>query len=240
MKMMNRTLWVVALSLCVLACKRAEDGKPMISESKTDDSPASVEVPPQRHPSFELWSKVSVGMTENEVYKLLGKPKSGSLWSSHKRFPVAKNAQYNWSYGSLYPESSSHPFGSDFDVVFAQGRVVRLDDLFGGEPIKSAGLPAVPRLFVPQNNSVFRHYPRILDLRWWASSGSEPITYEVSVEVMDPSGEWHIEQDLQKRVGGLHVSMLFPGANTGRWRVRGWNKEGAGQWSEYRNFDFSQ
>ena len=67
-----------------------------------------------------------------------------------------------------------------------------------------------------------------------------PITYDVSIEVKYPSGEWGVQSGLQKSADSLHVAMVFTGANEGRWRVRGRNLEGAGEWSEYRNFKFTR
>lgn len=118
--------------------------------------------------------------------------------------------------------------------------MVGVDGPFGGAKIIPSGIPTAPRLFVPEDNTVFNHFPRVIDLRWWSSSGTMPITFEVSIEVKYPSGEWGIEGDLQKSSDSLHVAMIFPGSNEGRWRVRGRNQEGAGEWSEFRKFKFTR
>lgn len=237
---MNRLLVAALLSFAFLACERERAEKISVVEPSVIAAPISAVERVQFHPAFESWSQVSHGMTEKHVIEILGKPKSGSPWDDYKSFPDSENAQYNWNYGSLYPESASDPAVSEFSVTFTQGLVVRKDDPFGGAAIKSSGVPTTPNLFLPEDKTMFDHFPRIIDLRWWASSGSVPITYEVSIEVKYPSGEWGVEDGLQKHVDGLHVAMSFPGSNQGRWRVRGMNKDGVGEWSEYRSFKFSR
>ena len=237
---MKRLVIFLSIGFGLVACKEGHGDKASTGDSGIRGAPSNPERTHPAHPSFESWSRVTVGMSEGEVIKILGKPLDGSSWDDYKALPNSENAQYQWSYGSLYARSDSHPFSSDFDVVFRKGLVVRLSDLFGGSPVRSSGRPQAPKLFIPANNSTFEHFPRILDLRWWASSGNLPITYEVSVEVKYPNGEWGIEKDLQQRADSLHIAMIFPGANEGRWRVRGLNQDGAGDWSDYSGFKFTR
>ena len=114
MKQLFATLFLL---VGVCACERKEPDKPTVEESRKIDATIKVDAPHRDFPSFDAWSKVSFGLTEEQVIEILGKPKSGSPWADYKAFPDSENVQYQWSYGSLYPESVSHPFSSDFDDV---------------------------------------------------------------------------------------------------------------------------
>jgi hypothetical protein len=178
-------------------------------------------------PSYSAWLRVAVGTGRHEVEALLGPP-------IRSRGGEAGSVRVQ-DYGCVVPPGPNFPEGLVFSIVFSRGRVLAIEDPFGGV-FSTNGLPTRVKLITPLDESVFDHYPRFLDLRWYAASGRYPMTYEVEVDTEQPGG-WY------RRAFGSQVpflTTLFSGRNRGRWRVRGRNAEGDGPWSEYRYLRFEQ
>jgi hypothetical protein len=91
----------------------------------------------------------------------------------------------------------------------------------------------------PGDGTLYEHYPRYVDFRWYASSGDYPMKYEIQVDTQNSSGEWKIGKDLL-RADIPYCSYVHSGASPGRWRVRAVNAKGKSDWSEYFTFDFAQ
>ncbi|MDD3679767.1 MAG: hypothetical protein PHX72_02855, partial [Candidatus Shapirobacteria bacterium] len=80
------------------------------------------------------------------------------------------------------------------------------EDPFQGR-FSTNGIPTTPVLIYPHTNTVFTHYPRVVDFRWYPASGEYPVEYQleagsVSVFTFEP-----------------HGAAWMPGMGTHRWRV---------------------
>jgi hypothetical protein len=116
-------------------------------------------------------------------------------------------------------------------------------DPFGGV-FSEDGRPSKPRIINPIPNASYSHYPPVLDFRWQPCSGIYPIVYEVEMalgwyEDALEHIEWGKPHPISTRPSkGPHLATTFPGAQPGRFRVRGLNTTGEGEWSEFRQFEF--
>ncbi len=114
---------------------------------------------------LQAWAAVRVGMTRDEVVSLLGPP-------HHERYRGGKprpDASL-YSYGYLQLPYVHHPRTYSFMIGFDdEGCVNYKEDPFGGR-FSIDGSPTVPKIITPLEQSVFNHYPRVVDLRWYPSS----------------------------------------------------------------------
>lgn len=201
-------------------------------------------IPPRRstvavavQPDYRKWEAVRIGMSRAEVAALIGAPLTGReqrpICSRDPDYPV-----YGFvSYPALpvLPGKWTMAFRLGFD---AAGRVWWKVDPFGGGPLSRTGKPSKPRWITPQSGGRFAHFPRLLDARWFPSSGAYPLTYELEVGLgQSESTEYRGYVD-PERYGQPYALLAFPGAQPGRLRVRGRNARGSGPWSDYREFTF--
>ena len=170
-----------------------------------------------------------------ELEKLLGKPTNQPGPEGDYKPSVV----YNWNYGYVAKKSEVFPKDFAFVVGVRMGKVWSKEDPFGGVPVSSDGLPTVPKLMSPPDETVFDHYPRFVDFRWYASSGDYPMSYEIEVDTLRLSGEW-LQGRGSSKVNVPYFSHSHAGANRGRWRVRAVNSKGKGEWSDYFYFDFKR
>lgn len=187
---------------------------------------AAAEVDPAK------WALLQQGMTETEVTGLLGTP-------LRRDNPASNNTTL--TYGEIAPKSDLFPDGLAYIVWLDDGKKVNyLQTPFGGMTPRN-GLPGRPSIFLPQPNITFDHYPRILDIRWYAVVGTYPMEYEVEHDSgYAPEGTiiWHTSKTLKVRLP--HMSLQHVGGQPGRVRVRGINAEGSGPWSDYVVFEFTR
>jgi hypothetical protein len=106
-------------------------------------------------------------------------------------------------------------------------------------------LPA-PEILSPVNGTEFRHYPRVTKLDWSAVPGA--LSYTVEIDFCMPGGadgkECKDPQPLDSRINpptsgieGTSYQLLFIGAQPGRWRLWGVDREGrAGAKSAWHTF----
>jgi hypothetical protein len=182
-------------------------------------------------PDLGSWNKVKVGLPVADVKKLLGEPILG-FWT-----PSEPNAVYSWTYGYVAKKSEIFPEDFAFVLWVQNGKVHLKEDPFGGIPISPDGFPTVPRQMSPADETVFNHYPRFVDFRWYAASGDYPMKYEIEVNIIYPSGEWSRDNE-PREVKAPYYTYSHSGANRGRWRVRAINSKGSSRWSEYFYFKF--
>jgi hypothetical protein len=168
-------------------------------------------------PDYRAWQKIAKGMTEAEVFSILGPPEEKDM--------LHIIGGYIWHYGTVVPKSQVMPEPYEFRIRFLLGRVDFRDDPFGGH-FSENGLPTTPRLIHPADGEVFTHYPRFVDLRWHPSSGQYPMHYEIDIDYAVS----------EKTTTDPYVSARVSGANTVTWRVRAVNAKGKSEWSEARSF----
>jgi hypothetical protein len=94
-------------------------------------------------------------------------------------------------------------------------------------------------LIIPQQNSVFSHYPRLLDVRWQPCSGNYPMEYEVEAGISSSNVEQFHDRLTHAGLFSPWCVIQFVGAQPGRVRVRGVNALGPGEWSDFRHFTFT-
>ncbi len=198
-------------------------------------------------PDYEKWAAVQMGMSRDEVVALLGPPLDNK-YSGGKARPT--DAHY--SYGYLQMPMVPHPRTYEFLVSFdGDGEVDGKIDPFNGR-FSVDGSPTSPEIIIPTNHTVFSHYPRILDCRWYPSSGIYPMTYTFELGAGDSfdaegfSEEFHEESYKQLFDQEIETDLAIPffmtdfvGAQPGRFRVKAKNKIGESDWSEYRYFSFT-
>jgi hypothetical protein len=169
-------------------------------------------------PSYEAWKKISKGISETEVFSILGPPQEKDM-----RHLIGG---YTWHYGTVVPKSQVMPEPYEFLVWFLMGRVSGTEDPFDGH-FSADSLPTTPILIHPQDGEVFAHYPRFVDLRWYPSSGQYPMRYEIEID----------NALAEKATTEPYVSARVSGVTTVRWRVRAVNTKGTSDWSELRTFE---
>jgi hypothetical protein len=212
-------------------------------------------------PPYDRWERVEEGMSENEVLTLLGPPlvrdtRESLIRAEMKELGMGHTEAtallfgipnvthvFQWTYGRLSFESPAVPDAYEFYLLLTNGRVSWKQDPFDGR-LSRNGRPTAPVLISPQDGTTFGHYPRFVDLRWAPSSGIYPVEYVIELssgdEFVDQLGADQIDWDaelLRSRIPFTTTS--FCGAQPGRWRVRGKNGLGTGEWSEYREFTFT-
>lgn len=186
-------------------------------------------------PDLEAWDSVKKGLSVAELEKLLGPPIDGFRIDDDTR----PNHIHRRNYGYVARKSQAFPGDFAFNVLIERGKVWSKEDPFGGVEISNDGLPTKPRLITPADGTLFNHYPRYVDLRWYASSGAYPMNYEIQVDTENRRGGGWFEEN-PERVNVPYFSYSHGGACGARWRVRGVNAKGAGPWSDYSYFQFSR
>ncbi len=200
-------------------------------------------------PDYNKWQMIKVGMTEEEVSKILGEPIHKT--DKEAAYPLNKiysssNTVYIWNYGEI--TFKSYPCASSFyfNIYFYKGKIKMIIEPFNGEFSKD-GTPTAPQIILPENNKVFHYYPRFVDLRWLPSSGDYPLEYEI--EIQYSANPRRIPWQTEKKVitKDIYFSYLQLGKGYGRWRIRAANsytnkykKDRYSEWSEYRYFSFSK
>jgi hypothetical protein len=184
-------------------------------------------------PDYSKWESVKVGMTEDDVRKLLGNP-------------IEDPESPGLVFGRIRFDSPSMPDSFNFYVMIHEGKVLEKGDAFGGN-LSRDGRPTTPKLIYPRDRTTFDHYPRFVDLRWKPSSGKYPIEYAIEIqmgqyEVRGADGNsvlvYHNADDLVSELP--YAAFAFRGRNPGRWRVKAKNELGESEWSEWRMFAFEQ
>lgn len=178
----------------------------------------------------DAWQRLHIGMTETEVVSIIGQPV--------RRVVEASNT-VSLVYGVIVPRSQAFPSEISYRVWIntQHNTVTALETPFGQAPRN--GAPSVPRIFLPQPDITFGHYPRILDIRWYPVTGTYPIHYEVEYESENGhSGTWFAVRTMTATVP--YLAMEHEGSNSGRLRIRAINKLGTSEWSDYLVFRFTR
>ena len=187
-------------------------------------------------PDLQAWEKVDRGMTAEDLLRTLGKPIQGTLPGDPD---YRTNIMYRWNYGYVVKKSVVFPIDLSFTVFVEKGLVTSKEGPFGDVPLSADGKPTVPKLMMPTNEAFLTHYPRLIDFRWYPSSGDYPMKYEIEVGVYFPSDKWK-EDPLTAEVPIPYFSYEHSGSNAGRWRVRAVNAKGKSEWSKYFLFGFTK
>jgi hypothetical protein len=181
-------------------------------------------------PDYATWQAIQVGMRFKEVVDLLGPPVPNSRVTGpgvycygYLQFPVVPGS---WWYVFL--------------VYCHEDRVVNKTDPFGGE-FSRDGRPCKPRIISPSAGAVFDYnllQQHLVDMRWHPVSGQYPMTYELEIGTTNNSDEPFTFVLYPKAL----PLPYFVGAHwqccPGCFRVRGVNRIGVGEWSDYRFFSF--
>ncbi len=117
-------------------------------------------------PPYDRWQAVRIGMTREEVLKLLGRPRC-----KQTSFPTETYLTYGYLQLALLPYPRTYRFLIGFDK---QDRVFTKVDPFGGV-FSPDCRPSKPIIFTPPNNTRFSHYPRLVDVCWFPASGQYPM-----------------------------------------------------------------
>lgn len=206
-------------------------------------------------PDYTRWALVSKDMTEKEVITLLGMPLARSEQTAEfERYRAlfnekeAKHLAYAWNYGHLLFDSAAFPEPYEFRVVFINGKVELNTDPFNGK-LSGDGTPTIPDLILPEQDAVFHHNPRWLDMRWTPSAGIYPIEYEIDIDTGSIATGIDLELKAQSddpwrslrryKSSAPQLTVAYAGGWPGRWRVRAVNKLGYSEWTEYRSFIFA-
>ena len=76
-------------------------------------------------------------------------------------------------------------------------------------------------------------------MQWFPASGQYPMHYEVEIgHGLEMEGPF-FEQIMTSNLAFPYFVVDFVADTAGRFRVRGKNALGAGEWSEFRYFDFT-
>lgn len=222
------------LTACIAICVTAaiSISKLTFSSEQPDEKKKQLLVESVQ-PDYSKWESVKVGMTEDEVKKILGNP-------------IEDPNSFGLIYGRIKFDSPSMPDSFDFLVLINEGKVLQMGHPFGGD-LSRDGKPTTPVLIYPRDRAKFDHFPRFVDLRWQPSSGKYPIEYAIEIQ----SGQYEVRKAEKNAVLVYHnaddlVSELpyaafsFGGKNPGRWRVRAKNELGESEWSDWRLFAFEQ
>ncbi|MGK7914654.1 MAG: hypothetical protein AB4038_03790 [Prochloraceae cyanobacterium] len=109
-----------------------------------------------------------------------------------------------------------------------------------GDPTLTWWKGAVPTLEQPQNNSVFDHWPRKMELRWDPVNLSD-VKYHVQIDYY--TGNWAEETGRAcynyHNVSGNTLNFSFVGMQQGRWRVRAKVGSTFCGWSPWSYFRFT-
>jgi hypothetical protein len=184
-------------------------------------------------PDYIAWKAVRVGMTRSDVVGLLGPPLDDIY-----RGGRAKPDDAYYSYGYLQMPMVPHPRTFSFLVGFdSQGTVFTKIDPFHGT-FSENGKPSIPEIITPFAGATFSHYPRILDMRWYPSSGHYPITYAVEFGYCPREGTCYCDKLIESTLPFPSFITSFGGAQPGRFRIKAQNEFGESDWSDYRYFEF--
>ncbi len=178
------------------------------------------------------WAQLKQGMAESEVVRILGAPLRREEPASNRSTLI---------YGELAPKSDVFPAGLAYVIWLDENKSVNsLETPFGSAAPRN-GPPGKPVIFLPQAGITFHHYPRILDVRWYAVTGTYPMQYEIEQDsgyAPQDTLIWHTAKTLKTALP--YVSITHGGGQPGRLRVRALNAEGPGPWSEYVVFEFTR
>ncbi len=191
-------------------------------------------------PDYAAWAKIQKGMTETEVVRLLGEPlKRGKPPQRIVELDPSVILTYRWVYGRIDFKSPAVFVPYEFCVRFSSGRVFEKEDPFGAQ-LSTDGKPTVPRLVYPLPGSVYDHFPRYLDLRWYPSSGRYPMRYRLECQAGGVyPGEWQEHLVGKYEADIPYLLYLHGGSQPGRWRVKAVNAVGESGWSKWREFAFA-
>ncbi len=186
-------------------------------------------------PDYKKWMAVEIGMSRDEVITLLGSPLDDEYHGGKAHFDDSY-----YSYGYLQMPMLPHPRTYTFLIGFdANNKVAIKSDPFNGR-FSADGVPTAPELIIPQNQTIFSHYPRIIDIRWYPSSGIYPLTYIVELGVGLPFGDTKFnDEEIESDLPIPFFITTFVGAQPGRFRVKAKNQIGESGWSEYCYFEFT-
>jgi len=177
-------------------------------------------------PDYYKWKSIKPGMLKEQIRQLIGKP--DLIEGDEKSLHV-------WRKAVLVPVSDVIPVPYSFELHFSGNKLVSKSDPFNGR-FSIQTRPTSPLLITPLDGQVFKHYPRIMDFRWYPVSGEYPMSYIVEVGIKNMySNEWLAHQRLTCIP---YLNIDFAATNRGRWRVRAVNKHGMSDWSAYRYFEF--
>lgn len=211
----------------------------LISWGENSGSPSSSPNVSFAQPDYAAWRKIKEGMTDLEVITLLGKPlnKIDPKWRNDPQL------NYAYSFGFVVPTSLAFPQPLSFDIRFQRGLVTFIEDPFDGE-FSADGKPTRPRLLGPVETATYNHYPRLIDFRWYPSSGQYPMHYEIEVRSLGNREMFDNAADPRDDPGEIFTSDIpyfahnASGMGRHRWRVRAINELGTSHWSEWRDFIF--
>ena len=179
------------------------------------------------------WAQLHAGMAGSDVERILGKP--------DRREQPASN-RTTLTYGEIAPKGQIFPDGLAYVVWLDEKNNVDSIDAPFGDAAPRAGIPSKPKIFLPLARSVFTHYPRLVDVRWYPVTGTYPIAYEVAYEVgYAPPGAkltWHLDKTLKTDIP--YLSLSHGGGQPGRVKIRAKNSAGSGPWSDYAVFSFTR
>lgn len=181
-------------------------------------------------PDYRKWEAVQIGMTREEVVALLGPP----LEDPYLADPFC-------SYGHLQMPMLPQRRTYRFLIGYVENeRVFSKSDPFTGK-LSLDGTPSKPEIIIPVSGTAFTHYPRVLDCRWYPSSGEYPITYTIEVSSASPLEPeiFYNPVELDTEIPIPFYMFNFVGSQPGRIRVKARNRLGESEWSDYCHFDFS-
>jgi hypothetical protein len=185
-------------------------------------------------PAPAEWLKVELGMSEEEVLRILGRP----IVTEPPAIQVSENTTVmnRWRYGRLPVNDPSVPCGYLFNVYFHHGQVKMTEQPFDADDptVLQFPKPSMPRLIYPSRMEKFHHYPRIVDFRWQPSVGAYPIRYcvDISVEHQTVDGQIEEEPIEQIKVDIPYLCTGLPGKGRYRWRVKAKNTHGESDWTK--------
>jgi outer membrane protein assembly factor BamE (lipoprotein component of BamABCDE complex) len=202
--------------------------------------PSPSQLPPSLSPEFvqpnyAKWKEIQPGMSEEQVNAILGKP---LILGNHS----PEFGAFYSTYGMLRYATPELDQDYTFDVEFDTKtlKVMSKTDPFKGD-LSLNGIPTKPKLILPTEGQIFDHYPRFVDLRWQPASGTYPMEYEIQFKALNGMrGDWDSLYLETITTSEPYLCYSWIGANKGKWRVRARNREGTGEWSDFRMFEFLQ
>ena len=186
-------------------------------------------------PDYEKWAAIRIGMSRDDVVAQLGPPLADKYLGGKSRL-----TDPYYSYGYLQMPLVPHPRTYGFLIGFDDaGKVFTKIDPFNGR-FSTDGSPTSPEIIIPADRAVFSHYPRILDCRWFPSSGLYPLKYIFELGAGQPfCPEQFHDEVIESDLPIPFFMTTFGGAQPGRFRVKAKNRLGESDWSNYRYFRFT-
>jgi hypothetical protein len=162
-------------------------------------------------PDIFRWSEIQLGMNSQQTRELLGSP------------DTERSTEWFWSYYPFAFRSTPVNTVFGYELWFnSEGVLEHMQSPFLARSMK--GEPTSPTLITPLEGSLFTHYPRILDVRWWPCDGCQPLKYDLKLYISDQADGPFVELNVFEDIDEPYFCLSFVGDQPGQVSVRSKNR----------------